>query len=260
MSPGSTSISASSTTTAVTLKSASRSTFGSRRSTGRSMVSSRSSMASVRRATSVRWSWRVGSASSTYRFCTAGRRITCRPTPTVAALGRVVSGGTSTLRSWVAVARQASRQPAPSSLGENVRRSCREIGVCTSRRTLHLWQVPWPPQVESIAMPFHEAESKTLTPGGTRTSRSWPSVTVKDSCTRPVPSCGSTDAPGGASRPSRATGSSEVASSWASSCGGAVTLRELPLRSGLPEPPGPRGGGRSTPSPIRRGRAAGRSP
>ena len=26
-------------------------------------------------------------------FCTAGRRITCRPTPTVAALGRVVSGG-----------------------------------------------------------------------------------------------------------------------------------------------------------------------
>ncbi len=99
-------------------------------------------MASVSRARSVRWSDRVGSASSTYRFCTAGRRITWRPTPTVAALGRVVSGGTSTLRSWVAVARQARRQPPASSVGENVRRSWREIGVCTSSRTLHLWQVP----------------------------------------------------------------------------------------------------------------------
>ena len=36
----------------------------------------------------------------------------------------------------------------------------------------HLWQVPWPPQVESIAMPFHDAASKTVTPGGTRTPRS----------------------------------------------------------------------------------------
>jgi hypothetical protein len=31
-------------------------------------------------------------------------------------------------------------------------------------------QVPWPPQVESIAKPFQEAASKTVTPGGTRTS------------------------------------------------------------------------------------------
>ena len=44
--------------------------------------------------------------------------------------------------------------------------SCRVIGRRpASIRTLHLWQVPWPPQVESIAMPFHDAESKTVTPG-----------------------------------------------------------------------------------------------
>ena len=50
-------------------------------------------MAASSRSRSVVWSSRVGSVSSTYRFWTAGRRITCRPTPTVAALGRVVSGG-----------------------------------------------------------------------------------------------------------------------------------------------------------------------
>ena len=111
----------------------------------------------------------VGSASSTYRFWIAGRRITWRPTPTVAALGRVISGGTSTARSRVAWTRQASRQPLVELLGLNVRTSWRVIGVAASTRTLHLWQVPWPPQVESIAMPFHDAESKTVTPGGTRT-------------------------------------------------------------------------------------------
>ena len=130
-------------------------------------------MASVSRARSVRWSARVGSSSSTYRFCTAGRRITCRPTPTVAALGRVVSGGTSTVE---VAGRRAPGRPAASRRRAGsrvkVRTSWREIGACrTSTRTLHLWQVPWPPQVESIAMPFHDAESKTVTPGGTRTSR-----------------------------------------------------------------------------------------
>ena len=62
----------------------------------------------------------VGSASSTYRFCTAGRRITCRPTPTVAALGRVVSGGTSTARSRVAVD-QAGEPPARRRAGRAVK-------------------------------------------------------------------------------------------------------------------------------------------
>ena len=76
-----------------------------------------------------------------------------------------------------------------------------------STRTLHLWQVPWPPHVESIAMPFHDAESKTLTPGGTRTVRcaggASLSSTVNASWTRPVPSCATGSAPGGAIRPSR---------------------------------------------------------
>ena len=56
-------------------------------------------------------------------------------------------------------------------------------------------------------MPFHDAESKTLTPGGTRTAR-WVggaslSSTVNDSCTRPVPSWTAGSAPGGAISPSR---------------------------------------------------------
>ena len=70
------------------------------------------------------------------------------------------------------MARQASRQPPASSDSENVLRSWREIGNGVSTWTLHLWQVPWPPHVESIAMPFQDAESNTVTPGGTRTSRS----------------------------------------------------------------------------------------
>ena len=37
--------------------------------------------------------------------------------------------------------------------------------------TLHFLQVPCPPQVESMAMPFQLAPSKTVTPGGTRTVR-----------------------------------------------------------------------------------------
>jgi hypothetical protein len=66
-------------------------------------------------------------------------------------------------------------------------------------------------------MPFHDAESNTLTPGGTRTVRSWPSATENDSCTRPVPSWVPGTAPGAVSRPSRPTDSSEVASSAAGS-------------------------------------------
>ncbi len=41
----------------------------------------------------------------------------------------------------------------------------------SSIRTLHFLQVPWPPQVESIAIPFQLAASNTLTPAGTRTWR-----------------------------------------------------------------------------------------
>ena len=164
MSPGSTSISASSTITAVTLKSAWRSTRGSVRSTATSTVSSRSSMASSTRTTSVRWSDSVGSTSSTYRFCSAGRRITCRPTPTVAALGCVVRGGTSTPRSRVADTRHASRHPSSSCSGENVRSSWRETGMSRPSdvtRILHLWQVPWPPQViDRDAVPRRGVEDR----------------------------------------------------------------------------------------------------
>ena len=34
----------------------------------------------------------------------------------------------------------------------------------------HFLQVPWPPQVESMAMPFQLAASNTVTPCGTRTA------------------------------------------------------------------------------------------
>ena len=54
----------------------------------------------------------------------------------------------------------------------NARASSGETGtVAVARsRTRHFLQVPWPPQVESIAMPFQDAASKTVTPGGTRTA------------------------------------------------------------------------------------------
>ena len=99
--------------------------------------------------------------------------MTCRPTPTVAALGRVVSGGTTTSRSRVALD-EAGQPPAGVELvrGEGARVVPGDRRSAGETRTLHLWQVPWPPQVESMAMPFHDAESKTVTPGGTRTARS----------------------------------------------------------------------------------------
>ena len=248
VSPASTSTRASSTITAVTLKSASRSTFGSRRRAWRSGTGSRSSIASSSRARSERWSSSVGSVSSTYRFWTAGRRMTCRPTPTVAALGRVTRGGTTTSWSRVAWTRHASRQPVSSSPGLNVRASCRVTGVAGETRTLHLWHVPWPPHVESMAMPFHDAESKTLTPGGTRTWR-WVggaslSSTVNDSWTRPVPSWAAGSAPDGVISPSRRISSSEKG---CSSSGVEVILRRP---APLPDGPGAR---RSRPCPSRRG-------
>ncbi len=50
-----------------------------------------------------------------------------------------------------------------------------------------------------MAMPFHDAESKTVTPGGTRTARAVAgaslSSTVKARSTRPVPSWTGTSAP-----------------------------------------------------------------
>ena len=69
--------------------------------------------------------------------------MTWRPTPAIAALGRVCSGGTSTTRSSRAAARQASRQPSRSSSGVNARGSIVEIGTSPeTTRTLHFLQVP----------------------------------------------------------------------------------------------------------------------
>ena len=88
----------------------------------------------------------------------------------MAAFGRVTSGGTSTRRSAAVTTRQASRQPSRSSSGENARTSSGVTSAPPSTiRTLHFLQVPWPPQVESMAMPFQLAASKSVTPGGTRT-------------------------------------------------------------------------------------------
>ena len=229
VSPGSTSISTSSATTAVTFQFALRSTRPSVRRTGSSARGSRSSSASWRRSKSERWSSIVGSESTRWRFCTAGRRITWRPTPTSAALGRVCSGGTSITSSPRDGARHASRQPARSSSALNARGSTAETGTSpSSTRTLHFLQVPCPPQVESIAMPFQLAASKIGVPLGTRTS-----------------------APSGSNR-SRARSAPSSGAIVSSSCGS----------RGLTRPPAPppcaRGASRSSARPTGRGPAAGR--
>ena len=91
--------------------------------------------------------------------------MTCRPTPTVAALGRVVSGGTSTAVSCVAIVRQASRQPCFSSSAVYARTSRLDgTGASSAILIRHFLHVPCPPQVESIAMPFQLAASNSVTP------------------------------------------------------------------------------------------------
>ncbi len=103
--------------------------------------------------------------------------------------------------SLVAWARQASRHPLRSCSGVNARWSSRATGMEPSVTwTLHFLQVPWPPHVESMAMPFQLAASNTVTPGGTRTSRS---AGVKEIRTRPAPASRSSPA-----APPRAAGAS----------------------------------------------------
>jgi hypothetical protein len=95
---------------------------------------------------------------------------------------------------------------------------------------LHLWQVPWPPQVESMAMPFHDAESKTVTPGGTRTPRcvgvrdapSRPSCTVKDEVDPAGAVVRAGSEPRAAIRPSRRTSSRENVGSVGHGVSGAL--------------------------------------
>src|SRR4029078_7853843 len=91
-----------------------------------------------------------------------------------------------------AAARQESRQPSLSSSGEKARGSTVEIGSSpSSTRTLHFLQVPWPPQVESIAMPFQLAASNTGVALGTPPS--CPSGS-KRTCARSAPSDGASTA------------------------------------------------------------------
>ena len=78
------------------------------------------------------------------------------------------SGGTSTTRS--SSRRRAAREP-PAVLQLLGRERARVDGRRAARlpsttRTLHFLQVPWPPQVESIAIPFQLAASKIVVPAG----------------------------------------------------------------------------------------------
>ena len=95
----------------------------------------------------------------------------------------------------------------------NARTSSGEIGDVRRRRsrTRHFLQVPWPPQVESIAIPFQDAASKTVTPGGTRTA-------VPDGSKRRATRAGGSAArlPRASGRPSRSlTPSRPVPVRWA---------------------------------------------
>ena len=69
--------------------------------------------------------------------------MTCLPTPTVAAFGRVVSGGTSIATFATGRTMQASRQPALISSAENARKS-NFVGSLSPSVTLirHFLHVP----------------------------------------------------------------------------------------------------------------------
>src|SRR5437868_468648 len=88
----------------------------------------------------------------------------------MAALGRVTNGGTSMSALSAAGVRHASRHPPRISPAEYARVSRLEgAGASELNRIRHFLHVPWPPQVESIAIPFQLAASNSVTPRGTRT-------------------------------------------------------------------------------------------
>jgi len=88
----------------------------------------------------------------------------------------------------------ASRQPALISSCENARKSNLEGSISPSVTLIrHFLHVPYPPHVESIAMPFQDAASNALTPVGTVMTFSLATVPSfssarKESFIRPVPS------------------------------------------------------------------------
>lgn len=113
----------------------------------------------------------------------------------VAALGLVVRAGTSMDISSVERTMQANRQPALISSAEKARKSNFDGSISpVVTLILHFLQVPYPPHVESMAIPFQDAASNALTPVGTvitfslATELSFSSAR-KESFTRPVPSC-----------------------------------------------------------------------
>ena len=222
-------ISTSSQTTAVTSKNASRRILPSVRTTASSIRGSRSSSASSTRATSERWSSSDGSSSTRWRFCTAGRRITWRPTPTSAAFGRVCSGGTCTSRSARASARQASRQPSRSSSGLNARGSTgadRHVALVDPHLALLARAVAAARRVDRDAVPARRVEDRRAGRARARRRRRARSAAERAAGVRPR-----------RRRSSALKGSDPVS------------------RRGLP---GARGGRRSSSCPRGRGRAAGR--
>ena len=208
------------------------------RTAGRSTRSSRSGSASRRRSTSVRWSDSVGSGSVTQRFCSGGAqdhlaadadRGRLRPGDQRRHLDPQVLLGPG----------PAGQPPAGAQLvrAERARVEPRHRDVALDDPHPALLHVPWPPQVESTAMPFQLAASNSVAPAGTRTSRG--------------------RAPSGSKRmlhPVRRRADRSEGGS-----GRAVTVRP----SSPPRPSRQRrrpGTARSTPRPSRRCRAAGPRP
>src|SRR6266699_5497599 len=172
--------------------------------------------------------------------------------PTVAAFGLVVSGGTSIRRSAAATALQASRQPSLSSSGEKARASTSDGGTSPPvTRTLHFLQVPWPPQVESIAMPFQLAASKMVTPDGVLTLVCAGTNSTSTRCAMPGPA----SADSAASRPDPAARGVVMSLPVPALPGPALPGLALP---GLALPG--LGAPRSSARPTRLGRAAGQRP
>jgi hypothetical protein len=80
----------------------------------------------------------------------------------------VVRAGTSTEISLAVRTRHARRQPSLISLSVKARKSNLDGSTSPSVTLMrHFLQVPYPPHVESIAIPFQEAASNALTPVGT---------------------------------------------------------------------------------------------
>ena len=99
--------------------------------------------------------------------------------------------------------RAAGEAPAgPQLVGrERTRVDRPRAALAGATRTLHFLQVPWPPQVESIATPFQLAASKSVVPAGTRASFTAPSACSKTSRTRSGCGSGSSGSARGALTP-----------------------------------------------------------